>query len=104
MSWIIDGLHLDEKDIIMNLTYKHVILDVKKFLSDNPSEMVIFETKSERGNNTLNYKRAWEIMNKYAGDIIAKFNKSSTLGPVRGKIVTTFYKLNDDENSNDYHN
>ena len=43
-------------------------------------------------------------MNKYAGDIIAKFNKSSALGPVRGKIVTTFYKLNDDENSNDYHN
>ena len=77
---------------------------MKKFLSDNPSEMVIFETKSERGNNTINYNRAWEIMNKYAGDMIVNFNKSSTLGQVRGKIVTTFYKLNDDINSNDYHN
>ena len=101
---VIDSLYLDEKNITRNLTYKHILLDVKKFLSDNPSEMVIFETKSERGNNTINYNRAWEIMNKYAGDMIVNFNKSSTLGQVRGKIVTTFYKLNDDINSNDYHN
>jgi len=100
---IIDCFYLDEKNIMRNLTYKDILLDVKKFLSENPSEMVIFETKSERGDNDKNYKRAWEILNKYAGDIFVKFNKSSTLGEVRGKIVSTFYKLNDDENSNDYH-
>ena len=100
---IIDCFYLDEKNIMRNLTYKDILLDVKKFLSENPSEMVIFETKSERGDNDKNYKRAWEILNKYAGDIFVKFNKRSTLGEVRGKIVSTFYKLNDDENSNDYH-
>lgn len=100
---IFDCYYLDENNNMKNLTYKNILLDVKKFLTENPSEMVIFDTKSEKGDSTKNYKRAVEILDKYVGDILVKYNKNLILGQVRGKIVTTLYKLNDDANSNDYH-
>ena len=100
---IFDCYYLDEKNNMKNLTYKHILLDIKKFLSENPSEMVILCTKSEKGNSFNNYKRAVEILDKYVGDILVKYNKNLKLGEVRGKIVTTLYKVYDDNNDIKFH-
>ena len=98
-----DCYYIDEYNTTKNLTYKHILLDIKNFLQENPSETVILWTQSEKGDSYSNIKRAVELMEKYVGDILVNYNKNLTLGNVRGKIVTTVYKTIDEQGTETYH-
>ena len=89
---ICDCYYINDHNIKKNITYKDVLLDVKQFLEENPSETIILSTSSGRGNAYNNLKRATEIYEKIVGDISIKYNNNLTLGDVRGKIVYTTYK------------
>ena len=80
------------------LTYKSILLDVKKFLEENPTEFVLFGTYLGRGNNDNPIKRAFEIFDKYIGDMSIKYKTDLTLGEVRGKVVN--YTILRDEYDN----
>ena len=84
--------YVDENNVTKNLTFKHIILDIKNFLEEYPTETVIIWTQSEKGDNSDNLNRAIELFDKYVGDIFVKYNKDLTLWEVRGKIVSTVYK------------
>jgi hypothetical protein len=98
-----DCYYIDEYNTTRNLTYKHILLDLKNFLEENPSETIILWTQSEKGDSYNNIKRAVELMEKYVGDILVNYNKNLTLGNVRGKIVTTVYKTFDEQGAEIYH-
>ena len=98
-----DCYYIDEYNTTRNLTYKHILLDIKKFLEENPSETVILWTQSEKGDSFENIKRAVDIMEKYVEDLLVNFEKSLTLGEVRGKIVTTVYRTYDEQGEAIYH-
>ena len=98
-----DCYYIDEYNTTRNLTYKHILLDIKKFLEENPSETVILWTQSEKGDSFENIKRAVDIMEKYVEDLLVNFDKSLTLGEVRGKIVTTVYRTYDEQGEAIYH-
>ena len=83
--------YIDEYNITRNLTFKQILLDIKNFLQENPTETVIVWTQSEKGDTYNNLKRACELFDKYTGDIFVKYNKNLKLGEVRGKIVSTTY-------------
>ena len=100
---IFDCFYKDDHNTTRNLTYKHILLDVKNFLLENPSETVILWTQSEKGDSYENIKRACELMEKYVGDILVKYDKHLKLGNVRGKIITTVYKYYDEQGEEDYH-
>ena len=89
-----DCYYIDEFGDQRNYTLKHIILDVKNFLEENPTETVIIWTQSERGDNYENIKRAVELYEKLSGNIFVKYDKDLKLGDVRGKIVSTVYKTN----------
>ena len=84
---VFDCFYIDEYNTTRNLTFKHILLDIKNFLQENPSETVILWTQSEKGDSYENIKRACELMEKYVGDIFVKYNKNLRLGEVRGKII-----------------
>ena len=69
------------------LTYKSVLMDIRKFLEKNPSETVLIGMQLGRGKNTMVLKRAYELLNKLVGDIIIYYDTNLTLGAARGKIV-----------------
>lgn len=74
------------------LTYKDVLNQIKSFLMQYPTEMVIIKTESGRGNIYNNLKRSTEIFSKIIGeDFSVKYNENLTLGDVRGKIVYTIF-------------
>ena len=100
---IFDCFYIDEFNIRRNLTYKHILLDIKQFLKENPSETVILWTQSEKGDSSENIKRAVELMDKYIRDIFVKYDKHLKLGDVRGKIISTVYKYYDQEGHECYH-
>ena len=84
--------YVDDNNVTKNLTFKQILLDVKSFLEEYPTETIIFWTQSEKGDNYNNLKRACELFDKYVGNIFVKYNKNLKLGEVRGKIVSTTYK------------
>lgn len=86
--------YLDENNQQRNLTFKHILLDIKTFLQENPTETVIIWTQSEHGDSYENIKRAVELFDKIVGNIFVKYDKNLKLGDVRGKIVSTVYKTN----------
>ena len=98
-----DCFYIDELNVTRNLTFKHILLDIKKFLKENPSETVILWTQSEKGDSNKNIKRAVELMDKYIGDIFVKYDKNLKLGNVRGKIISTVYKYYDQKGNEHYH-
>ena len=100
---VFDCYYIDEHNTTQNLTFKHILLDIKQFLQENPTETVIVWTQSERGDSYENIKRAVELFDKYVGDIFVKYNKDLTLGEVRGKIISTVYKEYDSEGKEYYH-
>ena len=102
---IFECYYIDENGITRNLTFKHILLDIKDFLEENPTETVIVWTQSEKGDSYSNLKRAVELFEKYVGDIFVKYNKNLKLGEVRGKIVSTVYKEDstDSEGNPSYH-
>ena len=100
---VFDCFYIDEYNTTRNLTFKHILLDVKNFLQENPSETVILWTQSEKGDSYENIKRACELMEKYVGDIFVKYNKNLRLGEVRGKIISTVYKDYDSQGQEYYH-
>ena len=91
---IFDCYYIDEFNNQRNYTLKNILLDIKKFLEENPTETVIIWTQSERGDNYENIKRAVELYEKIAGNIFIPYDKNLKLGDVRGKIVSTVYKKN----------
>ena len=99
----VDCLYTDEFNVTKNLTFKHILLDIKTFLKENPSETVILWTQSEKGDCNKNIKRAVELMDKYIGDIFVKYDKNLKLGNVRGKIISTVYKYYDEKGNEHYH-
>ena len=100
-----DCYFIDENNVTKNLTFKHILLDIKDFLEEYPTETVIVWTQSEKGDSYQNYKRAIELFEKLVGDIFVKFDKNLKLGDVRGKIVSTTYKTDsiDSEGKAIYH-
>lgn len=100
-----DCYFLDENNEQKNLTFKHILLDIRTFLEENPTETVIIWTQSEKGDRYENIKRAVELFDKVVGDIFVKYDKNLRLGDVRGKIVSTVYKTNnyDSEGKVIYH-
>ena len=77
-----------------NIAFKHVLLDLKNFLEENPSETIILSVTSGRGNKYNHIKRAAAIFDKLVGDISINYNKNLTLGETRGKIINVSYKTN----------
>ena len=51
---IFDCFYKDDHNTTRNLIYKHILLDVKNFLLENPSETVILWTQSEKGDSYEN--------------------------------------------------
>ena len=58
--YMYDCYYTDEFNITRNLTFKHILLDIKNFLRENPSETVILWTQSENGDS---YKTSKEHVN-----------------------------------------
>lgn len=74
------------------LTYKDILIQIREFLLEYPTETIILKTKSGRGNKYTNLKRSTEIFNKIiGGDISIEYNENLTLGEVRGKVVYTTF-------------
>ena len=90
-----DCYFLDENNEQRNLTFKHILLDIRAFLEENPSETIIMWTQSEKGEKYENIKRAVELFDKIVPDIFVKYDKNLKLGDVRGKIVSSVYKTNE---------
>ena len=86
--------YLDENKKQKSLTFKHILLDIRTFLEENPSETIILWTQSGKGDDYENIKRAVELLDKIVPDILVKYDKNLKMGDVRGKIVTTVYKTN----------
>ena len=101
--YMYDCYYTDEFNITRNLTFKHILLDIKNFLRENPSETVILWTQSEKGDSYENIKRACELMEKYIGDIFVKYDKHLKLGEVRGKVISTVYKYYNEKGEENYH-
>ena len=91
---ICDCYYINDKGDKKNLTFKDVLLDMKQYLEEFPTETIILLLKSGRGNNYNNIRRAMEIFETIMGDISIKFNNNLTLNEVRGKIIYTNYKTN----------
>ena len=72
------------------LTYKSILIDVKKFLEKNPSETVLVSTFLGRG-NFQDIERAYEIFNQEVGDISISFHPNLILGDCRGKIIISTF-------------
>ena len=87
---ICDCYHYEDNKKI-NLTYEHVLKEIRDFLKENPSETVIIKTESGRGNKYLNIQHASEIFDSILGDISVEYNTGLTLGELRGKIVSIFH-------------
>lgn len=88
--------HINKEGDKKKLTYKEVLLDMKQFLEEFPSEAIILLIQIGRDKKDLTtMKRAIEIFTKIVGDISIKYDKSLTLGEVRGKIIYTDYILDE---------
>lgn len=77
------------------VTYKSVLLDIRKFLEDNPSETVLMGTYRGRGKDFYVFIRAHQILSNYVGDICINFRHDLTMKEARGKIIN--YTLLDTE-------
>ena len=53
---VFDCYYIDEHNTTQNLTFKHILLDIKQFLQENPTETVIVWTQSEKGDSYENIK------------------------------------------------
>ena len=83
------------------VTYKSIILDVKNFLEENPSEAVLFGTYLGRGNNYNALTRAFQIYEKYVGNMSINFKPELTIKDIRGKFVNyTLFVDEFDRNNN----
>ena len=51
------------------ITYKSILLDIKRFLEENPSETVLIGTYRGRGSNFNVFIRAYQIFHEYVGNI-----------------------------------
>jgi len=79
---IFDCYFLDQNNVTRNLTFKQILLDIKDFLEENPTETVIIWTQSEKGDYYENIKRAVELFEKLVGNILIKYDKNLKLGDV----------------------
>ena len=69
------------------ITYKSILLDIKRFLEENPSETVLIGTYRGRGSNFNVFIRAYQIFHEYVGNISITYRPDLTLKEVRGKII-----------------
>lgn len=79
--------HTDEGGNKINLTLKSVLLDMKNFLEENPTEIIVYSMASGRGDKVYNFNRAFQIFEKIVGEISINYNSNLTIGECRGKIV-----------------
>ena len=84
---------------LKKLTYKSILLDIRKFLEKNPSETVMIGMQKGRGKNTMVLKRAYELLDKLVGDITINYDSNLTLGAARGKIINlrSIEEISDDK-------
>ena len=84
------------------LTYKSVLLDIKNFLEKNPSETVLMGTNLGRGKWKNGYMlvRAYQLFDKYVGNIAIRFKSDLLMGEVRGKVIT-YTSIIEEFDSND---
>jgi hypothetical protein len=78
------------------LTYKSILIDIRKFLEKNPSETVLVSTFLGRG-HFQNIVRAYEIFKQEVGDISIVFHPDLILGDCRGKIIVSTFLDNETE-------
>jgi len=76
------------------LTYKSILIDIKKFLEKNPSETVIVSTFLGRG-HFQDIIRSYEIFNQEVGGISIAFHPDLLLGECRGKIIISTFLDNE---------
>ena len=86
--------YINDAGIKNNIAFKHVLLDIKQFLEENPTETIILSVTSGRGNKYKHIKKAAEIFDKTVGDISINYDKNLTIGETRGKIININYKTN----------
>lgn len=84
---ICDCYHSNNCCDCRKLTLKEILLTIKAFLLENPSEAVYINLQSGRGNALANMARGIEIFYKYCGDITLDFDKKLRIGDIRGKII-----------------
>ena len=72
------------------LSYKSILIDIRKFLEKNPSETVLVSTFLGRG-QFQNIVRAYEIFKQEVGDISIVFQPNLILGDCRGKIIVSTF-------------
>ena len=92
---IFNCYYIDQNNTRRNLTFKNILLDIKDFLEENPTETVIMSAQSEKGDQYENIKRVVELFEKIVGNIFIKYDKNLKLGDVRGKIISNVYKTDD---------
>lgn len=94
---ICDCYYTDKSGVKKNLTFKDVLLDMKQFLEENPTETIILTIDSGRGRGIPynNVKRAVQIFDKLVGDMSINYDKNLTIGQARGKIINITYKTNE---------
>ena len=89
---ICDCYHINKEGVKINLTYKDVLMDMRKFLEENPSETIVLTIEPWRGDFYTILERAMEIYDNIVGDISIKFDKNLTIGDARGKIIQVDYQ------------
>ena len=89
---ICDCYHSNDNNGKINLTLKNVLLDMKRFLEENLTEIIICGIASNRENKYHNLNRVAEIFEKNVGKISVNSNRNLTIGNCRRKIVHLHYK------------
>ena len=77
------------------LTLKSILIDIRNFLKQYPSETVLLEIRLGRGKNKDTLQRAYEMFIKYVGDMYINFHHDLCLGESRGKVVNITYLLHE---------
>ncbi len=90
LQLINDKFQIVHSFVKQNLTFESVVLDMKNFLTQNPSEFLIISIKQEQSsvNSTLKFETALLNELKPANEII-NFTSilPETVGEIRGKIL-----------------
>lgn len=83
----------DEKKKIHFLLFEIILLEIKSFLEQNPTETVFFSIDSCFGNRYENIKAASEFFEELIPEEMrVKFQRDLTLADTRGKFIHDFYK------------
>lgn len=83
-----DDMPITHGPIDVENTLVHVLDDLKKFLSENPTETVLISVKQEHtGSDAKKLGARWASTTKKYGSLLYTSSKVPTLDQVRGKVV-----------------